>query len=97
MGVYVIFIRERTTDPSELAVYLREAPGTLAGSPVTVHAFGGAHQALEGPEVESVIIIEFPSHEAVRAWYDSEAYQQVRQHRLRGGEYRVLLVEGQQR
>jgi uncharacterized protein (DUF1330 family) len=31
---------------------------------------------------------------AARAWYDSPAYEEARQHRFKGAEYRMLLVEG---
>jgi uncharacterized protein (DUF1330 family) len=49
---------------------------------------------LEGPEVEGVVVAEFPTLEAARAWYDSPAYQEVAQHRFRGAIYRGLIVEG---
>ena len=49
---------------------------------------------LEGPEVEGVVIAEFPSVEEARVWYDSPAYQEVAQHRFRGAVYRGLIVEG---
>jgi len=32
--------------------------------------------------------------EAAKAWYDSPAYREVRQHRLMGAIYRGLLVAG---
>jgi uncharacterized protein (DUF1330 family) len=31
---------------------------------------------------------------AAKAWYTSPAYQEARQHRLKGGKFRLLLVEG---
>jgi hypothetical protein len=34
MPAYVIFIRERTLDPSELEAYARAAPPSLAGWPI---------------------------------------------------------------
>jgi uncharacterized protein (DUF1330 family) len=49
---------------------------------------------LEGPPVEGVVIAEFPTFEAAKAWYDSPAYTEVRQHRFKGAEYRVVIVEG---
>jgi len=32
--------------------------------------------------------------EAEKAWYDSPAYQEVRQHRFKGAKYQAILVEG---
>jgi uncharacterized protein (DUF1330 family) len=31
---------------------------------------------------------------AAKAWYDSPAYQDAKQHRLRGADFRILLTEG---
>ena len=50
--------------------------------------------ALEGPEAEGVVIIEFPSLAEAKAWYDSPAYREAREHRFRGADYRAILVEG---
>jgi uncharacterized protein (DUF1330 family) len=47
----------------------------------------------QGP-VEGVTVYEFPSKDAARSWYDSVAYQQVRQHRKMGAKYLVILTEG---
>lgn len=49
-----------------------------------------------GPDVEGVVIAEFPSVEAARQWYDSPAYQAAANHRRRGAIYRGLIVEGTQ-
>jgi uncharacterized protein (DUF1330 family) len=40
------------------------------------------------------VILEFPSTEAAKAWYDSPAYRQVREHRFKGSPYRVVLIKG---
>ena len=49
---------------------------------------------LEDPEVEGVVILEFPSFDEAKAWYDSPAYREVREHRFRGADYRAVIVEG---
>lgn len=94
MPAYAVFIRERTTDPAEMAVYAQTAPATTDGRPVKVHAFYGPQEVLEGPPAEGVVILEFPTLADARSWYDSPAYQAAKVHRLRGAEYRVILVEG---
>ena len=55
---------------------------------------GAGHEVLEGPEVEGVVILEFPSFDEAKAWYDSPAYREVREHRFRGADYRAVIVEG---
>ena len=94
MPAYVVFIREKTLDQSELEAYWSEVQATLKGRPIKVLVAYGRHVTLEGPEVEGVVVAEFPSIEEARAWYDSPAYQEAAQHRLRGAVYRGLIVEG---
>ena len=94
MPAFMIFIREKTLDQSELETYWAKMPATVQGHPIKVLAAYGRHVTLEGPEVEGVVVAEFPSVEEARAWYDSPAYQEVAQHRFRGAVYRGLIVEG---
>jgi len=94
MAVYAVFIRESTRDPAEMETYSQMAGDTLAGHRVKVLAAYGHQQVLEGPRVEGVVILEFPSMEEAKAWYDSPAYQQARAHRFQGATYRALLIEG---
>jgi len=94
MAAYVVFIREKTLDRSELEAYWSKAPASMEGHPIKVLASYGRHVKLEGPDVEGVVLAEFPSIEEARAWYDSPAYQEPAQHRFRGAVYRGLIVEG---
>lgn len=94
MATYMVFIRDNTIDPAEMAIYSQQAGATLAGHPVKILAAYGKQQVLEGPDVEGVVIVEFPSPEAAKAWYDSPAYREAREHRFKGASYRAIMVEG---
>ena len=94
MAAYVVFVRDRTNNPSELATYSQKVGSALAGHPVTVLAAYGRHEVLEGPAVEGVVILEFPSFDEAKAWYDSPAYREVREHRFKGADYRAVIIEG---
>jgi uncharacterized protein (DUF1330 family) len=94
MPAFLVFIREKTLDRSELEAYWAKVRATMEGQPIKVLVAYGRHVTLEGPEVEGVVVAEFPSVEEARAWYDSPAYQEAAQHRLRGAVYRGLIVEG---
>jgi uncharacterized protein (DUF1330 family) len=94
MTAYAVFIRESTRDPAEMEKYSEMAGETLTGHKVKVLAAYGHQEVLEGPEVEGVVILKFPSIEAAKAWYDSPAYKEVREHRFRGATYRAVIVEG---
>lgn len=94
MAAYIIFTRESTRDAEEMKTYGALAGGTMAGHAMTPHAFYGQHETLEGPEVEGVVVVSFPTMEEAKAWYDSPAYTAARAHRFKGADYRVVLVQG---
>ena len=48
---------------------------------------------IEGPDVEGVAILEFPTFDAVKASYENPVYSEVRKHRRKGGDYRAVIVE----
>ena len=60
MPAYMVFIREKTLDQSELEAYWSKIPSTLEGHPIKVLAAYGRHVTLEGPDVEGVVVAEFP-------------------------------------
>jgi len=94
MPAYIVFTREKTRDQSEMDAYMQKVGATLEGHPVTTHALYGSQEVLEGPEVEGVVIISFPSFKEAKAWYDSPAYREVRRHRFLGADYRAVIVQG---
>lgn len=94
MATYIVFTRESTQDQSELDTYHSKVGETLKGHPVKILAAYGPQQVLEGDAPEGVVVVEFPSTAAARAWYDGPAYQAVAQHRFKGSRYRAVLVEG---
>lgn len=94
MPAYIVFMREKTLDRSELEAYWERVAATLEGRAIEVLAAYGKHLTLEGPDVEGVVIARFPTLEEARSWYDSPAYQAAAQHRHRGAVYRGLIVEG---
>jgi uncharacterized protein (DUF1330 family) len=94
MKGYIVFSREKTTDAAELAVYMEKVRATFAGHEIKVLAAYGKHEVLEGEATEGMVIAEFPSVAAAKAWYDSPEYTEVRKHRFAGAVYRAILVEG---
>ena len=94
MATYIVFTRESTKNQSELDAYTPKAVASLEGHPVKVLAAYGRQEVLEGPEVEGVVIVEFPSFAEAKAWYDSPAYREAREYRFRGADYRAVIVEG---
>lgn len=94
MSAYIIFTRNKTLDQGEMAAYSKDVRATLDGHEAKILARYGAHEDLEGASTEGTIILEFPSVAAAKAWYNSPAYQKVSEHRLKGANYHVILVDG---
>jgi uncharacterized protein (DUF1330 family) len=94
MVAYIVFTRERTRDQAELDTYSQKVPASLRGHAVTTRAFYGRQEVLEGAAVEGVVILEFPTFDEAKAWYDSPAYREVREHRYKGADYRAVIVQG---
>jgi uncharacterized protein (DUF1330 family) len=51
-------------------------------------------EQLEGDAVDGAAIVEFPSMELAKAWYNSPAYRAIMHHRQQGARYIGLLMEG---
>ncbi len=94
MSASFIFTREKTVDQAEMDLYSSQVQATLASHDLKILAAYGPHEDVEGPANEGTIIVEFPSMEAAKAWYDSPDYVRVREHRFKGANYRALLVQG---
>lgn len=94
MPAYIVFIREKTVDQSELDRYSANVKESFDGHDVKFLATYGPMEVLEGPPMEGVVILEFADMEAARAWYSSRAYQAAAQHRFRGADYRGFIVQG---
>ena len=94
MSVYLVFTREKTRDAEELEIYNQQVLSTLKGHSVKIHALYGKQENLEGAASEGTVITEFPSAAAALAWYNGPEYRKVREHRYKGADFRVTLVEG---
>jgi uncharacterized protein (DUF1330 family) len=95
MAAYAIFIREEPVrDPAEIEIYQKKAAGGGAAFNMKLLALYGACQAVEGKAVDGVVLLEFPTLEDAKAWYNSPAYQAAAPHRRKGAEYRAILFEG---
>jgi uncharacterized protein (DUF1330 family) len=94
MSAYLVFTKEKTIDPKELAIYQRQVGATLEPFDAKRLVANGPLTILEGEPMEAIFITAFPTMDAARAWYDSPEYQDARMHRLKGAEYRCVLVEG---
>jgi uncharacterized protein (DUF1330 family) len=83
------------TDPATMEEYRKLVPATLAPFGGRFVVRGGAHQTLEGDwKPNRLVVLEFPSLEQARRWYDSEQYREPKAMRLRAGRTNLVIVDG---
>jgi uncharacterized protein (DUF1330 family) len=92
MPALIIFTRESTHNQNELNIYQSQVLETFEGHSIKRIA-AGEPQILEGPARERTVVLEFPTIAAAQQWYSSPAYQAIKEHRLRGATFSVILIE----
>jgi uncharacterized protein (DUF1330 family) len=95
MPAYLIVYRETPIrDQAEMDEYHRQTRQMSGDFKLTPLVAYGAVQALEGDAPDAVIMLQFPTVEDARAWYDDPAYQAALPHRLKSADFRTIIVEG---
>ncbi len=94
MRAYVIAEIE-ITNPDGYKAYTQQVPATIEKYKGRVLVRGGTTEVLEGdwPDRRRVII-EFPSMEDARAWWNSTEYAKPKAMRKAASNGRLLLIEG---
>jgi len=83
MPAYIIG-RVEITDPARYAEYMKATPSVIARFGGKFIIRGGDAVTLEGPpETRRIVVIEFPTLDQARAFYDSDEYLQAK--KLRDG------------
>jgi uncharacterized protein (DUF1330 family) len=82
-------------DPEHYANYTAKTPDAIARHGGKFIVRGGTWDALEGETPKGrVVVIEFPSLDAARAFYKSDDYQPLIPIRQSASNGRMFLVEG---
>jgi len=94
MPAYFIVDLE-VTDPAGFEEYRKLVPGTIQQYGGRFLVRGGAVETLEGDwQPQRVVVLEFPSLEQARRWYNSEDYRDPKALRFKTARTRLILVEG---
>jgi uncharacterized protein (DUF1330 family) len=90
------FIAEiEITDPVGFDEYRQLVPATIQQYGGRYIVRGGATETLEGDwQPKRVVVLEFPSLEQARSWYNSEAYRAPKALRFKTAKSKVILAEG---
>ena len=94
MAAYLIVDIE-VTDPAIFAEYRQQVPATVEKYGGKFVVRGGNFEVLEGNwHPKRVVVIEFPSMEQAKRWYDSEEYRGPKAVRLKSSKGSLVLVDG---
>ena len=94
MPAYVIYFCHEFRDKKGHLDYAAAFPETVKDIEYKVLAAYTDYEVLEGHEpVKGAVLIEFPSYEIAKKWYDSAEYARVRGHRIRNS-YTGILIDG---
>jgi uncharacterized protein (DUF1330 family) len=95
MAAYFLFDNVEVHDRDALAEYAAQVGPLVAEHGGRYLAAAVTPEAVEGdPGLTSVVLIEFPDADAARAWYDSPAYQPLKELRRRAVRNDAVLFEG---
>ena len=94
MPAYVI-ANVDVKDPALFEEYRKQVPATVAKHGGRFVVRGGTHERREGSwAVSRLVILEFPSLEQARRWYDSEDYREPKALRIKSATPDLVIVEG---
>lgn len=94
MSAYVI-VEVSINDPEEYEEYKKLTPATIAAYDGRFVVRGGQSTSLEGDwQPERIVILEFPSVERAKEWWNSEEYSQAKLIRQRTAQTKMIIVEG---
>ena len=97
MSAYLIVTREEPIhDADAFAEYQNRTRQMTGEHKLTPRVIYGDITGLEGNKPDGVIVIEFSSVEAAKAWYNDPQYQEALPYRLKSSRYRAFIVEGLQ-
>jgi len=95
MPAYLVYICKEVTDRESLETYWEKIGPTLEGYDARNIAAYTRFEQLEGEDkVEGVAVVEFPSFERAKEWYNSRAYRDIRRYRTQGAKYIGVIAEG---
>jgi uncharacterized protein (DUF1330 family) len=94
MAAYVI-ADTLITDPQTYDEYKRQVAPLVAKFGGRFIVRGGQHEVLEGDwQVHRIVVLEFPSMEALKSWYNSPEYAPLLALRQRASSASLVAVEG---
>ena len=94
MSAYII-VDIDIHDAHGLEEYRKQVPATVAQYGGRFVVRGGKFETLEGDwQPKRLVVLEFPSVEQAKRWYDSVEYRPLKAMRFKASTSNLILVEG---
>jgi uncharacterized protein (DUF1330 family) len=94
MPAFVI-VEIEVRDPEAYETYKGLVPASVEAYGGRFIARGGATESLEGNWIpERIVVLEFPSLERARQWWNSPEYREAKAIRMRAARTRMIATEG---
>jgi hypothetical protein len=97
MVAYIVFTPEIIHEPSEDGIHAQENCAGMTSWPVVPDSIIGRNEMLEGVEIKGAVIVQFPTVEAAKAYYDNPVCREAGKYFFKGGNYHAVIVEGADR
>ena len=94
MSAYVI-VEVTITDPAEYEEYKKLTPAAIAAYDGRFVVRGATAESLEGDwRPERMVVLEFPSVERAKEWWNSDLYSTAKVIRHRAAKTKMIVVAG---
>ena len=94
MTAYIL-VRVNVTDMQQYQEYMKLTPATIEQYGGKFIVRGGEKITLEGPEeTRRIVLLEFPSVDQARRWYESPEYQHAISVRANAADLQFVIIEG---
>ena len=94
MAAYVL-VEVEVTDPATYEDYKKLTPASLIPYEGKFVVRGGAYETLEGDwKPQRIVLLQFPSVELAKAWWNSPEYATAKAIRQRAANTKMLVLPG---
>jgi uncharacterized protein (DUF1330 family) len=95
MAAYFIVDQQGVSDPETMKIYAAGVGATVTQYGGKFVVRGGDPETIEGDwPARRIIMLEFPDRAALKAWYDSPDYADLKGMRLASSSANVIAVDG---
>ncbi len=95
MSAYLLVDQQGVTDPETMKTYAAGVGATIEQHGGNILVRGGDPETLEGDwSAKLIVVIEFADRAALKAWYESPEYADLKAMRIASSSANLIAVDG---